>query len=130
MSPPFLSPPPSLLRMRMEKNGKGSGNETNCALCRLSRWVYIAIYIIIIYIYIYVCHASDPAKGPFFRGDTQITTDAIFSPRRRSNTRGSSAKQKYFPYPVGRMASTSFPSTKYVMTSFCFSFKLAIPMVV
>ena len=85
---------------------------------------------IYIYIYIYVCHASGPAKGPFFRGGTQITTDSIFSPRRQSNTRGSSAKQKDFPYPVGKMASTSFPSTKYVMASFCFSFKLAIPMVV
>ena len=83
-----------------------------------------------IYNYIYMSVTLLVPRRPLFRGDTQITTDAIFSPRRRPNTRGSSAKQKDFPYPVGRMASTSFPSTKYVMTSFCFSFKLAIPMVV
>ena len=89
---------------------------------------YVGSRDVYIYIYIYVCHASGPAKGPgpFFRGDTQITTDAIFSPRRRSNTRGSRAKQKDFPYTVGKMASTSFPSTK-CYDLFLFFFQVSNP---
>ena len=56
----------------------------------------------------------------------QITIDAS---RKQSNTSGSKAKHKDFPYPVGRITSTSLPSTKDIMAPFCLSFKFATPMV-
>ncbi len=90
----------------------------------------------------FTCLSSPPANvafNPFLvylaiwssiidsNGDTTNTIDFCFTFLKLSNTRGSIAKQRDFPYPVGREINTSIPPTKDDSASSCSAFSSLYP---
>ena len=69
----------------------------------------IAVLVLVIYTWSFISEIN---------GDTTIAMLPFLS-RKLSKAKGSRAKQRLFPLPVGRLTNTSFPSKKLAMALFC-----------